>query len=145
MADLSHSIHIDAPREKVWNTMLNDAPYRQWAATFMEGSYYEGDWSEGSKMLFLGPDAEGGTASGMASMVKENRPQEFVSLEHVAEVHSGVEVPWKEVGYENYTLEDEEGGTKVTVELLNIPDEYEDMFNGMWPEALKKLKEISEK
>ena len=48
-------------------------------------------------------------------------------------------------GSENYTLEDKDGGTEVIIDLLNLPEEYKDMFNDMWPKALEKLKEISEK
>lgn len=138
-------MHISAPRQKVWEVMLNDATYREWSSVFMPGSYYQGDWSEGSKMLFLGPGVEGEKDGGMVSVVKENRPQEFVSLEHHGEVHNGVETPWEHFGYENYTLQDSDDGTEVLVDLLSLPDEYEDMFNGMWPKALEKLKEIAEK
>jgi uncharacterized protein YndB with AHSA1/START domain len=145
MIDLHYSIQIDAPREKVWEVMLNDATYREWTATFMPGSYYQGDWAEGSKMLFLGPAGEGKKDGGMAAIVKENRPQEFISLEYHAEIHDGVEVPMKGTGFENYTLQDKDGGTEVSVDLLGLPDEYADMFDDSWPKALETLKEIAEK
>jgi len=77
--------------------------------------------------------------------VKEHRPQEFISLEYHAEIRNGVEVPMKGNGFENYTLNDKNGGTEVSVDLLNLPDEYADMFNDSWPKALKKLKEMAEK
>ena len=96
-------------------------------------------------MLFLGPSEEGKKDGGMAAIVKENRPQEFISLEYHAEIRDGVEVPMEGNGYENYTLEDKDGGTEVLVNLLNLPDEYADMFNDAWPKALEKLKEIAEK
>ena len=50
---------INAPRKKVWATMLEDTTYREWTKPFNETSYYEGDWSEGSKILFLGTDKDG--------------------------------------------------------------------------------------
>ncbi len=125
--------------------MLEDASYREWSSVFMPGSYYQGDWSEGSKMLFLGPD-EGKKDGGMVAVVKENRPGEFVSLNHQAEVRDGVEVPWDGAGgFENYTLEDKDGGTEVSIDLLGLPDEYAGMFNEAWPKALEKLKEIAER
>ena len=40
------SIMIDAPKEKVWHSMLDDETYRDWTAAFSEGSYYEGAWEE---------------------------------------------------------------------------------------------------
>ncbi len=144
MTNLHFSTHINAPRSKVWDVMLNDATYHEWASVFMPGSYYQGDWSEGSKMLFLGPSADGKKDGGMSAVVKENRPQEFISLEYHAEIHDGVEVPLEGNGFENYTLEDIEGGTEVSVDLLNLPDAYADMFNDTWPKALEKLKELAE-
>jgi uncharacterized protein YndB with AHSA1/START domain len=145
MTNLHYSTQINAPREKVWEVMLNDSTYREWTAVFMPGSYYQGDWSQGSKMLFLGPGADGQKEGGMAAVVKENRPQEFISLEYHAEIRDGIEVPMEGNGYENYTLQDKDGGTEVSIDLLNLPDEYADMFNDAWPKALEKLKELAEK
>ncbi|MES2668761.1 MAG: SRPBCC domain-containing protein [Patescibacteria group bacterium] len=145
MIDLHYSIHIDALREKVWDVMLADATYRAWTSVFMPGSYYVGDWSEGSKMLFLGPSADGEKEGGMASFVKENRAQEFISLQHLGEIRDGVEIPWETVGFENYTLKDADGGTEVVIDLLGLPDEYAGMFDESWPKALESLKQIAEK
>ena len=57
---------------------------------FTAGSYYSGDWSKGSKILFLGPGEDGKT-SGMVARIAENRPYEFISIEHLGEVVNGVE------------------------------------------------------
>lgn len=145
MANLHYSTQINVPREKVWDVMLGDATYREWTSVFMPGSHYQGDWSEGSKMLFLGPDPEGGKEGGMAAIVKENRPQEFLSLQYFAEIRNGVEVPIEGSGFENYTFEEKDGGTDVSIDLLGIPDEYASMFEESWPKALLKLKELVEK
>ena len=135
--------------------MLDNETYRTWTAVFMPGSYYQGDWSKGSKMLFLGPGADGEKEGGMAAVVEENRPQEYISLKYHAEIHDGIEVPMEGNGFENYTLQDKDGGTEVSIDLLNLPDEYAgmfdeswpkaDMFNDSWPKALEKLKELAEK
>lgn len=145
MTDLHYTIQIDAPREKVWDVMLGDATYREWTEVFMPGSYYQGDWSKGSKMLFLGPSGDGKSEGGMSSVVEDNREHEFISLKYHAEIHDGVETLLETVGFENYTLEDLDGGTKVSIDLLGLPDEYADMFNDTWPKALEKLKQIAEK
>lgn len=144
MADLHYSIHINAPRNKVWDVMLDEATYRDWTSVFMPGSYYQGDWSEGSTMRFLGPGAEGEKEGGMVAIVKEYRPQEFVSLQYLAEIRDGAEVPMQGTGLENYTLQDGEGGTDVAIDLLNLPDEYAGMFNESWPKALERIKELAE-
>lgn len=149
MEQLHYSIVINAPKQKVWETMLEDATYRQWTEVFNPaGSYYEGEWTTGSKMLFLGPNPDPeSTVSGMVARIEESRPYDFVSIRHLGEIIKGEENLWPVVEgqepYENYTLREVEGGTEVLVDL-NILSEYKDMFNDMWPKALEKLKEIAE-
>lgn len=66
MKDLQFSVHIHAPREKVWHAMLDDATYREWIGAFFHGSYYEGDWREESTIRFLGPSEIEGEEGGGA-------------------------------------------------------------------------------
>ncbi len=147
MNTLNFSIFINAPKEKVWKTMLEDATYRQWTKSFNETSYYEGDWSEGSKILFLGTDAEGKNEGGMVSRIAKNVPFEHISIEHLGVMENGVEKPWEEGanGLENYTFTEKDGGTQVDIELTNLPESYLEMMNAMWPKALEALKTLAEK
>src|SRR5690606_19371990 len=149
MKKLHFSTMIDAPKEKVWHTMLDDVPYRDWTSAFCPGSYYRGDWNEGSKILFLGPDPETGSEGGMVSRIAENRPYEFISIEHIGLVKDGVEDTTSEVArqwapaYENYTFREQGGATEVRVDL-DVTDEHAPMFEEMWPRALDRLKELAE-
>jgi hypothetical protein len=148
---IEHKITINASRQKVWNTLWDDATYRQWAAAFMEGSYMEGesgmekDWKEGSKMLFLGPDR-----SGMTSVIAAKRPDEFMSFKHLGVVKEGVEDTTSDeakkwISSENYTLKDADGKTELTIDFDGkIPDEFVGYFNEAWPKALEKVKELAE-
>ena len=147
MQNLKFRVLINAPKEKVWESMLGDKTYREWTKPFNETSYFEGDWSEGSKMLFLGEDKDGKVLGGMYSRIAKNIPFEYVSIEHLGEIHDGVEKPWPgtENGFENYKLEEVAGGTEVTVDMIGIPDDFCPMMNEMWPKALEVLKVISEK
>jgi len=45
---------------------------------------------------------------------------------------------------ENYTFEERNGAVTVTVDLLNIPEEFVGYMNDSYPKALEKLKEICE-
>jgi hypothetical protein len=151
MEKIHETILINAPREKVWNVMLGDATYRDWTSVFNPGgSYYEGDWSEGSVMKFIGPDPETGESGGMLSRVKENRKPEFISLEHYGIIKNGVEDTTSEEvkkwvpAFENYTLNEKDGGTEVVVDVDTEKD-YLSLFEGMWPKALARLKELAEK
>lgn len=152
MQKIHFTKQINAPREKVWNTMLDDATYRQWTAPFSAGSYYEGDWNEGSIIKFLGCDDKGeAIAGGMYSRIKENRLHEFVSIEHLGFITSdgAIDTTSDEVkkwtpAFENYTFKDVDGGTEVFVEL-DTADEMKEGFEKMWPKALDMLKELAEK
>lgn len=149
MRKLNFSIVIDAPKEKVWHAMLDDKPYREWTGAFNPGSYYKGDWSRGSKMLFLGPDPETGQEGGMVSRIAENRPYEYISIEHMGMIRNGIEDTTSEAAkkmapaFENYTFREKDGATEVLVDM-DAEEEYAEMFNKMWPEGLQRLKKIAE-
>lgn len=144
---------IDAPREKVWHTMLDNPTYGEWTKVFNEGSRYEGSWDEGSEIKFLGPsdaDTDGGD-QGMFSRIAENRAPEFISIEHLGIIKNNgdIDTTSDEVkkwipAFENYTFNEVEGGTEVVVDI-DSADEYAEMFNDMWPKALEALKEIAER
>lgn len=148
MVKLNYSIVIDADKEKVWNTMLDDETYRIWTEVFSVGSHYAGDWKEGSNILFLAPD-KNGSISGMVSRIRRNIPYEFVSIEHLGMVNSGqIDTTSDEVkgwagAFENYTFNSISGKTELLIELDSNED-YKDMFDEMWPKALLKLKELAE-
>lgn len=149
MQKLHFSIVINAPADKVWSTMLDDNTYRIWTEAFSPGSYYKGDWNKGSKILFLGPGEKG--ESGMVSRIKENRKHEFISIEHLGMVQDGKEDTTSEEtkawagALENYTFKEKNGATELLIDLTgNFADEFATMFEDMWPNALKKLKEIAE-
>jgi L-rhamnose mutarotase len=148
MIKLNFSIVLNAAKEKVWNTMLNKDTYRNWAEAFGPCSHYKGDWSQGSKMLFLAPGENG--EMGMVSRIKENKLYEFISIEHLGFVQDGKEDTTSEAvqswagALENYTFKGTDGGTEILVDM-DSNEEYAEMFKGMWPNALQKLKELAEK
>ena len=146
MEKLNFSISINAPKEKVWEVLWDDTSYRKWTSAFTEGSYAVTDnWKEGTKVLFLDPKG-----SGMVSRVADNRSNEYMSFEHLGEVKDGVEdISSEKVkewsgAKENYTLKETGGKTDLEVDM-DISDEFKDMFINIWPKALEKVKELSEK
>ncbi|MFT3677662.1 MAG: SRPBCC domain-containing protein [Chitinophagaceae bacterium] len=147
MGNLEFVKMINAPREKVWKALWEDANYREWTAAFAEGSCAVTDWKQGSKILFL--DAKG---EGMVSEVAEARPNEFMSIRHLGTVKNGVEdtsspesQEWSG-GYENYLLQTEDGQTKLTVTMTSaIPEDFVAYFQNTWPKALDKLKQVAER
>lgn len=153
MKKINLNIHINAPVEKVWDIVIGDATYREWTAVFCPGSYFKGDWSKGSKILFLGPDPEAqteGAEGGMVSEIAEHIPHTFISIKHNGYIKNGIEDTESDAvkawapSFENYSFEAQDGGTKFTLDM-DATDEYYDFFMETWPKALEKIKEISER
>lgn len=151
MEKLKFTTTINASKEKVWHTMLDDDTYKQWTKPFNEGSCYEGKWETGSEMRFIGVDDNGKKSGGMYSKIKEVRPFEFVSIEHLGLINEAGEVDttsesvkkWTPA-FENYTFNEKDGITEVFIEI-DVSEEWKEMFNDMWPKALFKLKEVAER
>lgn len=51
---------------------------------------------------------------------------------------------WADSSFENYTFNEKDGKTELVIDL-NVTDELAGEFEKMWPDALQKLKEISER
>ncbi len=151
MQKLQFKIDINAPVAKVYSTMLgldDKATYEAWTAEFNPTSSYEGSWEKGSKIYFIGID-ENDKKGGMVSEIAENIPHQFVSIRHYGildgdtEITEGEEVEKWIGGRENYTFEENNGITTVTVEM-DTTNDYVDYFNEAYPKALSKLKSVIE-
>lgn len=144
MKTIKKSIEIKAPKNKVWDVLVQDQYTKKWYSEFSEGSHAETDWKVGSKAVFT--DTTGG---GMVAKVVENKPGEALSLEYEGVVVKGKEDYESEEakkykgGHENYKLTGKDGTTQLAIES----DMTEDMFESMsesWEKALQKIKVLSE-
>ncbi len=157
MEKLQFKISINAPVARVYDIMLgisSKSTYEQWTYLFNPTSTYEGSWSKGSKILFIGID-ENGEKGGMVSRIAEIIPNRFVSIQHYGlfkadkEITEGPEVEKWANGFENYSFEETSGpdsyqGTTLTVDL-DTNEDFLDYMNESYPNALAKLKELCEK
>ena len=152
MKKIQFKQNINASAEKVYTTMLgidNIKTYEEWTAAFNPTSTYEGSWERGSKMYFVGTDANGKKA-GMISEIADNIPFRFVSIRHIGmldgekEITEGPEVEKWAGSLENYSLHEKNGVTTVTIEI-DIAEDYQDYFDTTWPKALQVLKALVEK
>ncbi|MFY8077618.1 MAG: SRPBCC family protein [Flavobacteriales bacterium] len=151
MKKLQFTVQINAPATKVYDNMLgisNKSSYEQWTAKFNPTSTFEGSWEKGSKMLFIGTDDKGKKA-GMVSEIFDVIPNQFVSIRHYGLVQNNIEITtgpqvekWAN-GFENYTFEEIDGATSVTVDL-DTAEEFTDYMSEAFPNALKELKEFCE-
>jgi len=138
---LNLTIDIKAPKEKVWEVLLQDDTYRQWTAVFHPGSYAESDWKEGSEALFKTPEGDG-----LISKVILHQPAEVISFEHLGTLKNGVRsseaFEWK--GFrETYRVSAKGGGTELRIEQ-DITPEHTGWFTDTWNKALQKVKELAE-
>ncbi|HEV8507986.1 MAG TPA: SRPBCC domain-containing protein [Chitinophagaceae bacterium] len=152
MKKLQFKININAPVNRIYDFMLgikSKSSYEQWTSEFNPTSTYEGNWDKGNKILFIGVD-EKGEKGGMVSRIVENIPNQFVSIQHYGffkadkEITEGPEVEKWANGFENYTFEENNGATTVTVDL-DTAEDFLDYMNQTYPKALVKLKELCEK
>jgi len=141
---LEYSIVVAADRKTTWETMLGSETYKVWTAPFCEGSYFEGSWELGQKILFLSP---GG--SGMSSVIDENKRHEFISIKHIGFIKDGVEDTTSEAlknwapAFEKYWFVETPLGTEIRVSL-DVEENWADCMNAAWPKALETLKELCE-
>lgn len=151
MKKLQFQKEINAPAQKVYETMLglkDKSTYESWVSAFNPTSTFEGSWDKGSKISFVGVD-ENGKRGGMLSEIEAHEPAQFVSIKHYGfidgdtEVTTGEQVEKWAGGHENYSYEEHNGITTVTVEMDTIED-YVDYFQNTYPKALDKLKEVVE-
>lgn len=152
MKKLQFKVNIHAPVTRIYDFMLgtnSKSTYEQWTSMFNPTSTYEGSWKKGNKILFFGVD-EKGEKGGMVSRIAENIPNQFVSIQHYGlltadkEITEGPEVEKWTNGFENYTYEENNGTTTVTVDL-DTAEDIVDYMNETYPKALDKLKELCEK
>lgn len=145
MKTLNFKIEINAPKEKIWTLMWEDAGYRKWASVFGEGTYAVSDWKEGSSIQFLMPEG-----AGMNSVIEKKIENEFIAFKHLGMVKNFEVMPPDETSkewegaMETYRLTKANGNTILEV-TLDTTDKYVDYFNTTFVKALAILKELSEK
>lgn len=141
---IKKNLEINAPKEKVWDVLLQDDFTRIWYAEFSEGTRAETDWQLGSKVIF-----RDNSGTGLLGTVLVNRPPEVLSVEYLGLVNGSTEDYDSEEARalkgsrETYRLSDKDGATQVAVEV-DMAEEYYEMMSEAWDKALVKIKELAE-
>lgn len=140
MKKLEFSIEIEASKEKVWEILWSDESYRKWTATFIPGSYYEGEFIEGNTILFLSPGQHG-----LFAAVEKVIPYQAMYFRHFGFILDGKaeKKTFADDSIEQYDLFERPNGTKLTV-MINTEEEYIDYFTNSFPRALLAVKELAE-
>ncbi len=145
MKHLNFEILIDANKEKVWSVMISKETYSDWVKAFSPNSEFIGKWKEGAEVQFIDKN-KGGTLAKISTF----RPYEKIVAEHVATINKkGVvettgPLTEKWIGSkETYLFEDYNTSTKLKV-IIEVHEDFEEMFNKCWTEALNNIKKIAE-
>ena len=141
MITLTFDMQIQAPREKVWSSLWDDANYREWTSVFTAGSYAKSAWQQGSRIDFLNP-----SGSGIWAIIDTLIPGTQMTFKHQGEIREGKDVDggeWKGA-LESYFLSDEAGGTLLHCELQTTSD-FQKYFNDTFPKAIEAVKHIAER
>jgi hypothetical protein len=148
MENMKFSVAINAPVEKVFNTMLGPEGYKQWTSVFNPSSSFEGTWGLDEKISFIGISKEG-KKEGMVGLIRQFKPNDYVSIEYVGLLDGehikteGQEMESWIGNHENYTFKSNGNQTTLIVDL-DVVEPYIRYFKETYPKALEKLKEISE-
>lgn len=141
MKQMQFSVEINATKQKVWDTLWQDATLRKWAGLIDPGTYMKGELKEGNEVEFI---SEGGY--GVTSLVDTLVPYEHVLLKHKSDTQdTGAhtrEDQWTG-GTESYTLTENNGITTL-ISVADIPEELEDIMNASYPKAFNRIKELAE-
>ena len=144
MEKLSYSIKINAPKELVWETMLNKESYKKWIKAFSENSTFKGDWKEGAEIIFYDPNM-GGTKARLDCV----KPYKRIHAVHIGLVNRETQDVDNEYSKtwigatETYILSEQNAVTTLNIEIETHKN-YVDMFNSGWDKALAALKELCE-
>ena len=144
IARLEFTIEINATPQKVWQELWGKESYKAWTNPFCEGSYYEGEIKQGSRVHFLTPSGDGMFAD--MFYLKEN---EMSVIKHLGVLQNFEEQPMNEETkqwagcFEIYKLTEMEGKTNFKAEV-DCLEKYVDYMNKTFPLALQELKRISE-
>jgi len=142
MKQMQFTIEINTPKQKVWDTLWQDETFREWAGLIDPGTYMVGELKEGNEVQYI--SAENGY--GVTSLVERLRPGEYLLLRHQADTQDeGKREREKEWtgGEESYSLSEKDGTTTLAV-AFDVPSEMEELFKGLYPKALERVKALAE-
>jgi hypothetical protein len=142
MNEIQFSVDIKASRHKVWETLWQDATFRDWANIIDEGMFIKGALKAGQEIEFISSI----NGYGVTSLVDKFIPNELAVFKHRADTQEdGVRKRDNEWtgGAERYSLTEKNGTTTLTL-TSDIPREQEETFNTRLPQALARIKTLAE-
>jgi uncharacterized protein YndB with AHSA1/START domain len=134
----STSIVINAPKTAVWDALTNPAAVKE----YFFGTDMVTDWTVGSPIYFRGEWQ--GTTYEDKGMVLEYSPEDTLSYTYWSSMGGKEDAP---ENYQTlrYSLSDQEGGVRVTIDQSNVAtQESADHSSENWKGVLEGLKKYVE-
>ncbi len=146
MTTLNYSIEIKQSIDRVFNTIMDQSTYADWAKAWGPGMKFSGEWQEGGYISFF-DENQGGTKA----IIEEFIPNEYIRMKHMAmvdpannELEPSDEMMRKWIGTLEIYKFKELGKTNTQMEVeLFVDEAFEPMMNA-WTQALEYFKEICE-
>lgn len=144
MKKLTFEIEINAQADKVWNAMWEEENYKKWTSAFCEGSTTKSDWKQGERIHFLDPNG-----NGMYSEITTLIPNEKMFFTHIGNLKNFTEQSLDDESktwsgaIENYSLNEENGKTKISV-VIDVLEKYIEYYNTTFGLGLAIIREIAE-
>ncbi len=134
----SASINIHAPREKVWEALVDPKAIKQ----YMFGTEVISDWEEGSPIIWKG-EWEGKPYEDKG-VILQRKPGQMISYSHFSPLSGAADKP---ENYHNVTIELSSEGDHTSVSLTqdnNATEEDRDHSAQNWGMMLASLKKFLE-
>ena len=145
METLDYDVRINASKPSIWSTLTETEKYTKWVKAFSPNSYADGEWKQGTYIKFLDPDM-GGTKA----LIEALETNERILVRHISmiskegEESTDGEIASHWIGTtEEYSLIGENDATSLKIQIKTHSD-FVSMFESCWPEALRRIKELSE-
>lgn len=138
-SSLSKSIEIEAAPEQIWEVITTPTRVRQWAKAFMEGTYAESDFQQGSIITWYTGDGEV-AAKGIVTLKDKPSILELSYFDDPTQAAPASLDKYQEI----FKLKTNGNKTVLTIEAGPLAVKYTNMHDPMWQKALELIKEVVE-
>ena len=137
--EITSSTHIDAPIDVVWSAITTPSQIKRW----FFGVDTDSDWTVGSQLVHSG-EYQGKPYVDKGEILEIEPPKRLVHT-HWSDVSGKPDDP-EHYQVVTWQLDEEDGGTELTIRERNLPSEDAAATSGQaWKAALRGLKAILER
>jgi len=138
-ATISKAISIRASVQSVWHTLLH--PNNQWGRAFGGGAFVETGWQIGDPVIWK--DTEGNI--GASGIVVAHQANDYLQVDFYDDLN-----PTQDTSLGTYTekfkiIQNQAKASTLEIAIGLLPKKDVPFHNKMWDQALKIIKELSEK